>query len=147
MYSQHFGFEEKPFDVTPNPKFIYASQAHREALASLIYGIKERRGFIVLVGEVGTGKTLLLNTALDHLEEEVKTAYIYNTKATFDQFMTLALADFGIAQATDTLSQVDIIYRLNQFAIKQLTNNGNVVLIIDEAQNLLPDDLEKIRLL
>jgi len=147
MYCQHFGFDEKPFDVTPNPKFIFASEAHREALASLIYGIGERRGFIVLVGEVGTGKTLLLNTVLDRLDEGVKTAFIYNTAATFDQFMTLALAEFGIASPTDTLTQVDIIHRLNQFAIEQLSKNGNVVLIIDEAQNLSLEDLEKIRLL
>lgn len=147
MYCQHFGFREKPFDVTPNPKFIFASQAHREALASLVYGIRERRGFIVLIGEVGTGKTLLLNTVIDRIGNEVKAAYVYNTKASFDQFMTLALVDFGIAESTAPLSQVDIIHRLNQFAIEQLANNGNVVLIIDEAQNLLPEDLEKIRLL
>ena len=85
MYCDHYGFSEKPFDVTPDPRFLYLTSDHRETLASLIYGIQERRGFITIVGEVGTGKTTLLNAVLDRLDEKTKIAFIFNTDMPFQQ--------------------------------------------------------------
>ena len=86
MYCNFFGFSEKPFDVTPDPKFLYLTPGHREMLSSLVYGIRERRGFMTIVGEVGTGKTTLLNTVLGRLDEKTKVAYIFNTDATFADY-------------------------------------------------------------
>ena len=93
MYCKNFGFSEKPFDVTPDPKFLYLNRSHREMLASLVYGIRERRGFIALIGEVGTGKTTLINAALERLGGSTKVAYLYNTALTFDHLLNLALQE------------------------------------------------------
>jgi general secretion pathway protein A len=147
MYCEHFGFSEKPFDVTPDPNFLYLSPAHEEMLASIIYGIQERRGFIAIVGEVGTGKTTLLNAALDKLDRNTRVAYIFNTDVTFHQLLQMALVDLGLAKANARLSKIDAIQRLNDFAIDQLAIGGNVALIIDEAQNLDLRTLENLRLL
>ena len=116
-------------------------------LASLVYGIRERRGFIVVSGEVGTGKTTLINAALDRLDEKTKVAYICNTAITFDQLLEVSLMELGLNEPTVTLSKVQAIHRLNEFTIEQLTNGGNVVLIVDEAQNLDELSLENLRLL
>ena len=147
MYCNFFGFSEKPFDVTPDPKFLYLTPGHRETLASLTYGIRERRGFITIVGEVGTGKTTLLNAVLDRLDEKTKVAYIFNTDVTFDQMLTMALVDLGLARSDETPSKVEAVHRLNDFAIRQLAGGGNVVLIVDEAQNLDRRSMEGLRLL
>jgi len=147
MYSKFFDFSEKPFDVTPDPKFLYLSPAHREMLASLIYGIRERRGFITIVGEVGTGKTTLLNALLDRIEENTKVAFIFYTNVTFKQMLNLALYEWGLIKSKDSLSKVDAIHLLNNFAIQQLGKGGNVALIVDEAQHLSSRALENLRLL
>ena len=147
MYCNFFGFSETPFDVTPDPKFLYLSPGHREVLASLVYGIRYRRGFITIVGEVGTGKTTLLNTVLDQLDEKTKVAYIFNTDVTFEQMLTMALVDLGLARSNETLSKVEAIQRLNDFTIQQLASGGNVIFIVDEAQNLDGRSMENLRLL
>ena len=147
MYCNFFGFSETPFDVTPDPKFLYLSPGPREMLAALVYGIRYRRGFITIVGEVGTGKTTLLNTILGQLDEKTKVAYIFNTAVTFEQMLTMALLDLGLARSDETVSKVEAIQRLNDFAIRQLASGGNVVLIVDEAQNLDGDSMENLRLL
>jgi general secretion pathway protein A len=147
MYCNFFGFSETPFDVTPDPKFLYLSPGHREMLAALVYGIRYRRGFITIVGEVGTGKTTLLNTVLGQLDEKAKVAYIFNTDATFEQMLTMALLDLGLARSDETVSKVEAIQRLNDFAIRQLASGGNVILIVDEAQNLDGGSMENLRLL
>jgi len=85
MYCNHYRFYEKPFDVTPDPRFLYLTSDHRETLASLIYGIQERRGFITIIGEVGTGKTTLLNSTLDRMNDNTKVAFIFNTDVTFNE--------------------------------------------------------------
>jgi general secretion pathway protein A len=133
--------------VTPDPKFLYLSPGHREVLASLVYGIRYRRGFITIVGEVGTGKTTLLNTVLDQLDEKTKVAYIFNTDVTFEQMLTMALVDLGLARSNETLSKVEAIQRLNDFTIQQLASGGNVIFIVDEAQNLDGRSMENLRLL
>ncbi len=147
MYCNFFGFSEKPFDVTPDPRFLYLSPGHRETLAALIYGIQERRGFITIVGEVGIGKTTLLNTALGQLDEKTPVAFIYNTNATFDEILTMTLVDLALAKPEESVPKVEALCRLNDFAIRQLASGGNVVLLVDEAQNLNCAALENLRLL
>jgi general secretion pathway protein A len=147
MYCNFFGISEKPFDVTPDPAFLYLSPGHQEMLASLIYGIRERRGFITIVGEVGTGKTTLLNAVLDRLDEKTKVAFIFNTDVTFEHMLVMALVEFGVARPEENLPKVEALGRLNDFAIRQLAKGVNVVLIVDEAQNLDDRCLESLRLL
>jgi general secretion pathway protein A len=147
MYCNYFGFSERPFELTPDPKFLYLSRGHIEMLASLTYGIHERRGFITIIGEVGTGKTILINTALERLDENTKVAVIFNTDMTFDQMLHMALVDLRLAKASETLSKVQALNRLNTFAIKQLPWGGNVAFIVDEAQNLDRRSMENLRLL
>jgi general secretion pathway protein A len=147
MYCNHYGFSEKPFDVTPDPRFLYLTEGHRETLAAIIYGIRERRGFITIVGEVGTGKTTLLKTALDRLDEKTRVAFIFNTDVTFDQMLIMALYEWGLVEPKEKLSKVNAIHRLNNFAIEQKARGGNVALIVDEAQNLDNRVMENLRLL
>ena len=147
MYCNYFGFSEKPFDVTPDPRYLYMSPSHEEILAALEYGIQERRGIIVTLGEVGTGKTTLLNAVLERFDESTQLAFIFNTDMTFEEMLKNALFDFGLTKPDETLSKFQAIQRLNDFAIRQLAINGTVVLIIDEAQNLDSRSLENLRLL
>lgn len=147
MYCDFFHFSEKPFDITPDPKFLYLSQAHREVLSSLIYGIRERRGFIVVLGEAGTGKTTLLRSGLDRLGEEVKVANLFNTDVTFDEVLQMVLVDLGLASEKERLNKPEAIHRLNGLAIQELAAGGNVVIMVDEAQNLDRRCLENLRLL
>ena len=147
MYTTFFGFTEKPFNVTPDPRFLYLSPEHRETLATLIYGIQERRGFIAVVGEVGTGKTTLLNTLLGRLDERTKVAYVFNSDVTAEQLITNILVELGLVKTYGTLYKGQAIDRLNQFAIEQLGRGCNVVVIVDEAQNLGQRAMENLRLL
>jgi general secretion pathway protein A len=147
MYCNFFHFSEKPFDVTPDPKYLYLNEGYREILASLVYGIRERRGFIVLVGEVGTGKTTLINAALDSLDQNTKVAHLFNTDVAFEQLLLMALVDLGAAKPGEALTKPESLLRLNDFATQQLAKGGNVLLIVDEAQNLDREALESLRLL
>ena len=147
MYCTYYKFSEKPFDVTPDPRFLYLTDGHRETLASIVYGIQERRGFITIVGEVGTGKTTLLNAAMDRMDERTRVAFIFNTDVTFEEMLNMALYEWGLLKDNEKVSKVDAIQRLNRFAIEQLKIGGNVVLIVDEAQNLDYSVMENLRLL
>ena len=147
MYCKFYGFSEEPFSVTPDPSVLYQSPIHREVLASLIYGIRERRGFLCIVGEPGTGKTTLLRSVMRHINESAEIAYIFNTDVTFEQLLNLALVELNLGNPLKPLEKVEAINRLNEFAIQQLANAKNIVLIIDEAQNLDLRTLEKLRLL
>ena len=147
MYCKFFGFADKPFEVTPDPKFLYMTFGYQEILSALIYGIHERRGFIAIVGEVGTGKTLMLNALLDRLDRKQKAAFIFNSDLTFKQMLEMVLWDLGVATPEERMSKVEAIQRLNQFAIKQLERDGNVIIIIDEAQNISDKTMENIRML
>jgi general secretion pathway protein A len=147
MYCNFYGFSERPFEVTPDPKFLYLSRAHREALSSLIYGIRERRGFIAVVGEAGTGKTTLLRSVLARLEEEVKVAFVFNTDVTFDEMLQMVLMDLGLAGEKERLTKAEAIHRLNELAIRQFSRGGNLVIIVDEAQDLDSRCMENLRLL
>jgi len=133
--------------VTPDPKFLYLSRDHRETLAALMYGIRERRGFIAIVGEVGMGKTTLLNTVLGRLNEKTRVAFIFNTDLTFTEMLAMTLVDLGLGEPGETLLKVEGISRLNNFAIQQFSRGGNLVLVVDEAQNLDNSTMENLRLL
>jgi len=147
MYCTYYKLLEKPFDVTPDPRFLYLTDGHRETLASIVYGIREKRGFITVVGEVGTGKTTLLNAAMDQMDEKTRVAFIVNTDVTFEEMLNMALYEWGLVKDDEKVSKVDAIGRLNRFAIDQLKTGGNVVLIVDEAQNLDYRVMENLRLL
>jgi type II secretory pathway predicted ATPase ExeA len=145
MYLKYFGLNAKPFSLTPDPRFLYLTPGHREALAQLIYGVQERKGFILLVGEVGTGKTTLLRSLLKRLSADTAVAYVMNSTLRFDEMVEYILADFGVQSAGRSRAQR--LIALNRFLIERRRNNLNTVLIIDEAQNLDAPTLEQIRLL
>jgi type II secretory pathway predicted ATPase ExeA len=147
MYNKFFRFRDKPFEVTPDPKFLYLTRPYQEILSALIYGIRERRGFIAIVGEVGTGKTMMLNAMLDRLEHDTKVAFIFNSDLTFRQMLIMALYDLGLVEPEESLSKVKAIQRLNEFAIDQLERDGNVVIVVDEAQSLSHKTMENLRML
>lgn len=145
MYTAHFGLREAPFRATPDPRFFYSNQGYREAYATLLYGVREHKGFIVLTGEVGTGKTTLLRRLMDELGPPVRFVLFYNTTLTFDETVEFICAELDLA--VDGASRVQRLQRLNDLLIAEARHGGNVVLLIDEAQNLGPDVLENLRLM
>jgi len=146
MYKKFFGLRENPFNVNPDPRFLYQTRETQEALACLTYGIQRRRGFVLLTGEVGTGKTTLINKFLDWLRgERVATAFIFNPRLDVNQFLDCMMADFGIAGDSDPKSR--ILLRLNQWLLERYRVRETAVLIVDEAHNLSLEVLEEIRLL
>lgn len=145
MYEQFFGFSEKPFNTTPDSKFFFSSSKHLEALNSLHYAIMERKGFVVVTGEIGAGKTTVCRALLNKLELNTKTALITNTHLTAKELIAEILDEFEIEYTGGTKQK--LLSRLNAFLIKQLAGDVNAVLIIDEAQNLTPKVLEEIRML
>jgi type II secretory pathway predicted ATPase ExeA len=146
MYKKFFGLRENPFNVNPDPRYLYLTQSAQEALACLTYGIDTRKGFILLTGEVGTGKTTLLNRLLDWLHEQrVATAFVFNPRLSVTQFFDFMMADFGIPCESHLKSQM--LLRLNQWLLDRYQAGERAVLIVDEAQNLSPQMLEEIRLL
>lgn len=145
MYARHFGMRTEAFALTPDPAFLYMSPEHAEALAALEVGLRSRRGLMVLTGEVGTGKTTLLYSLLTRLGSDVRTAYIANTKLSFDHMLQQALTDFGVSSASrDRLEQLNV---LNTFLRRCATEQATAALVIDEAQNLDADAFENLRLL
>ena len=146
MYKQFFGLRANPFNVNPDPRYLFLTRHTQEALASLTYGIQARKGFVLLSGEVGTGKTTLLNKLLDWLHEQsLATAFVFNSRLNVTQFLDFMMADFGISCDTRLKSQV--LIRLNQWLLERYRAGETAVLIVDEAQNLSPQVLEEIRLL
>jgi general secretion pathway protein A len=145
MYNDYFGFREKPFNVTPDPRYFYTNPIYQEAYASLLYGIRERKGFIVLTGEVGTGKTTLLRRLMNSPEENIRLVFFYNTMLSFEELVSFACDELGLlVKGTGRLQKIQA---LNEFLIAQSKNGGTVVLLVDEAQNLTDDVLENLRLL
>jgi general secretion pathway protein A len=145
MYEKFFGFSEKPFNTTPDSRFFFPSAKHTEALNSLIYAINERRGFVVITGEIGAGKTTVCRTLINKLDMNTKVAIITNTHLTPKELISEILDEFEIEYRGGTKQK--LLSKLNHFLIQQLTQDTNVVLIIDEAQNLPPKVLEEIRML
>lgn len=145
MYTDFYHLSEKPFNITPDPKFLYLNARYREALASLNYGIAERKGFITLIGEAGTGKTTLLNKLLDQLDDKTKTVFIFNTNVTFEEILEYIFNEFDLPVHSG--KKLYMLQRLNAFLLEELRNGGNVAVLIDEAQDLDMGVLENLRLL
>ena len=145
MYLNFYGFSEAPFGPTPDPKFLFQSTRHREALAQLIYGVSERKGFIVLTGEIGTGKTTLLRALLGRLTGDMPVAYVHNSALPIEGLLEYVLQDWGVKSTATT--QAQRLCELNGFLIEQHRQGSSPVLVIDEAQNLSPETLEAVRLL
>ena len=145
MYLSFYGLREAPFSPTPDPKFLFQSSRHREALAQLIYGVRERKGFIVLTGEIGTGKTTLLRTLLERLDSTTPVAYIHNSALGIEGLLEYMLQDWGVKSTGSTHAQR--LFELNEFLIDQHRQGRAPVLVVDEAQNLSIEALEAVRLL
>ncbi len=145
MYEEFFGFKELPFNVTPDPRFLYRSVSHRDALAYITYGVFQRKGFVAMTGEVGVGKTTVVGAFIDLFEPSLEVAFVFSTKFPFEQLLFLICKDFGLS--ADGLNKAQMLLLLNEFLIRQNEDNRNAVLIIDEAQNLSPDVLEELRML
>ena len=145
MYAAFYGLEEEPFNITPDPRFLYLNNTYQEALAALTYGIQARKGFLSLIGEAGTGKTTLLRHLLDTLDPSVRTVLLMNPTVSFDEILEYILMELGIpTEATGKLAR---FHRLNEFLIEHARAGGNVALLIDEAQDLDAGVLEQLRLL
>jgi general secretion pathway protein A len=146
MYNAFFGFRECPFNLTPDPSFLYRSQQHEEALANLIYGVQSRKGFIVLTGEVGTGKTTMLECLQDFLvSQRIDYAYLFNSRLTVDQFFEMIAYDLELR--CNSASKTSVLIALNQLLIDNANQGRTTSLIVDESHDLDWDVLEEIRLL
>ncbi|MBI4355937.1 MAG: AAA family ATPase [Candidatus Omnitrophica bacterium] len=145
MYEAFFGLREKPFNMTPDPRYFYPSIKHVEALNHMAYAVEQRRGFVVLTGEIGSGKTTVSRVLLSRLKAPIKTAVIRNTHLTAKDLISRTLDEFEVAYTPGTKTQ--LLDQLNAYLIDQLRAGANVVLLVDEAQNLSPRLLEEIRML
>ncbi len=145
MYVHAFGLEAEPFAPTPDPAFLYLTEQHRDALAALEYGLRERRGFVTLIGDVGTGKTTILYTLLESLGATIDCAYLTHTTLDYDELLHAALVDLGVTEPGNTKGE--LVATLNRFLHKQADNGRITALVVDEAQNLSLPTLEELRLL
>lgn len=146
MYNAFFGISENPFSLSPDPTFLYRSPQHEEALANLVYGVQSRKGFIVLTGEVGTGKTTMLECLREYLESEyIEYASLFNSRINPQQFFEMIAYDLDLR--CDRTSKTEVLFALNSLLIQQANEGRTSVLIVDEAHNLDWDVLEEIRLL
>jgi general secretion pathway protein A len=146
MYKEFFGLKANPFNVNPDPRYLFLTRHTEEALACLTYGIQSRKGFVMLTGEVGTGKTTLVNKLLEWLRvQQVATAFIFNSRLNTMQFLDFVMADFGIT--CDSRMKSQVLLQLYNWLLNRYRAGETAVLIIDEAQNLSDEVLEEIRLL
>jgi len=146
MYNAFFGFSQSPFNMSPDPSFLFRSPQHEEALANLIYGVQSRKGFIVLTGEVGTGKTTMLECLRDFLNaQQIAFASLFNSRLTVEQFFELLAYDLDLR--CNRLSKTEVLLSLNSVLLDRAAAGRTTVLIVDEAHNLDWDVLEEIRLL
>ena len=145
MYKEFFGLHTKPFELVPDPRFLFPSRSHRRALSYLEYGLQERAAFILLTGEVGSGKTTLIRNLIGQLAADVCRAMVFNTRVSPEQLLALINDDFGLP--TEGRDKVALLHDLNDFLIAQHAARRRPMVIVDEAQNLAPEVLEEIRLL
>ena len=145
MYQQFYGLRQSPFDITPNPRFLFHSTKHREAFNHLLYGIRERKGFVQLTGEVGAGKTTLCRALLEQLDSHFSTALILNPVLSANELMKAIATEFGLEVAGK--DRLETMATINDFLLKQTAAGKETVLIVDEAQNLTEDLLEQVRLI
>ena len=146
MYYEHFGLKENPFHTTPDPRYLYLSRGHQEAMDHLVYGITQRKGFVMITGGVGTGKTTLLRSLLADLDRNVKTALIINPFLSAEDLLPTICDEFGI-QAPESPGKKGFLDAINTFLLDSFSQGRNVVLLLDEAQNLSRDVLEQVRIL
>ncbi|MBF0533234.1 MAG: AAA family ATPase [Candidatus Omnitrophica bacterium] len=145
MYKEFYGFKENPFNITADPDFFFSSIHHGEAFSHLVFGIQQRKGILVVTGEVGTGKTTLCRALLNRIDKNTKTALILNPNFSDIQLLRLIIQDLGIPGVFK--NKFELINGLNEFLLEETRQGHNVAIIIDEAQNLNPRQLEQIRLL
>ena len=146
MYKEFYGLRANPFNVNPDPRYLFLTRHTEEALACLTYGIQSRKGFVLLTGEVGTGKTTLINKLLEWLRlQQVATAFIFNSRLNTPQFLDYMMADFGIP--CDSKAKSQVLLRLYNWLLDRYRAGETAVLIVDEAQNLSDEVLEEIRML
>jgi general secretion pathway protein A len=145
IYCEHFGLIRPPFELSPDPAFLFLGEAHREGLATLVYGVQSGKGFVMLTGEVGTGKTTLLHALLSQLESNIHSAFIFNPRLEPLDFFRVLFEELEIEPSGDT--KAEYLLKLNDFLIQRLRNDERTLLIIDEAQNLSAEMLEEVRLL
>jgi len=145
VYLDYYGLTEPPFDITPNPRFLFYSDKHREAFNHVLYGIRERKGFVQLTGEVGAGKTTLCRAILEKLDGHYATALILNPVMSAGELMKAVAVEFGLP--VNGLDRLDTLAVINQFLLQQVERRQDTVLIIDEAQDLTDELLEQVRLL
>jgi general secretion pathway protein A len=147
MYESFYGLKRGPFEITPDPAFLFPTKRHNEALAALYYGVRWRKGFVVLTGQVGTGKTLLLRCLLQLLKQskDVAYAYVFNSRLAPTEFLQYIASDFGLP--TTGKNKAEILFDLCNFVVTRGLNNLTTVLIVDEAHHLSVEALEEIRLL
>jgi len=146
MYNAFFGFTQNPFNMSPDPSFLFRSEQHEEALANLIYGVQSRKGFIALTGEVGTGKTTMLECLRDFLSaQQIAFASLFNSRLNVEQFFEMLAYDFDLR--CNRLSKTEVLLGLNNLLLERASAGRTTVLIVDEAHNLEWDVLEEIRLL
>src|ERR1700733_5105948 len=143
VYLEFYGLAEPPFTITPNPRFLFFSGKHREALNHLLFGIRERKGFVQLTGEVGAGKTTLCRALLEQLGDNFSTALILNPILDADLLMKAIAMEFGLE--VRGMDRLEIVAVINDFLLRQMAENRETVLIIDEAQDLSNDLLEQVR--
>ncbi|HEX5399578.1 MAG TPA: AAA family ATPase [Verrucomicrobiae bacterium] len=147
VYHDFYKLKQAPFDLTPNPHFLFHSGKHREALNHLLYGIRERKGFVQLTGEVGAGKTTLCRSMLEQLNGHYSTALILNPVLNANELVKVVATEFGLPVGSLNLDRIDTLALINEFLLKQVELGRDAVLIIDEAQDLTEDLLEQVRLL
>jgi general secretion pathway protein A len=147
MYHRHFGLAEAPFSIAPDPRYLYLSQRHQEALAHLLYGVNGSGGFVLLTGEVGAGKTTVCRCLLEQIPETCDVAFIFNPRLTVEELLSTICTEFGIAVPDGNTSVKVFIDRINAYLLDAHARGRQSVLIIDEAQNLSPEVLEQMRLL
>jgi general secretion pathway protein A len=147
MYEEYFGLTKKPFSIVPDPRYFYMSSGHREALAHLMYGIKNGGGFVLLTGEVGTGKTTVCRRLLEVMPEDIEVAFILNPKLSVEELLATICDEFRIIYPEGNTSVKVFVELINEYLLEVHSNGKSCILIIEEAQNLKPDVLEQIRLL
>jgi general secretion pathway protein A len=147
MYADYFGLKENPFSLSPEPRYLFLSEQHRDALNCLIYGIKEKKGFVLISGGIGLGKTTICRSLLASLDDSVETALIFNTAISELDLLETILGEYGIVIKNDAGNKKYYIDALNEFLLGNFAAGKTTVLLIDEAQNLSRGVLEQIRML
>src|ERR1700691_3537347 len=147
MYKAFYNLKRNPFEITPDPSFLFPTKRHNEALAALYYGVRRHKGFVVLTGEVGTGKTLLLRCLLQLLQEseDISYAYLFNSRLCATEFLQYIVSDFGLSASGK--NKGELLLDLSRFLVSRGSRKLTTVLILDEAHHLSADILEEVRLL